>query len=211
MSRRAEAMGYSPFYQAIPEESELFRRLQVDPKLECVLSHLYPQGSRPLDLWETGREVEEVVGYIAEGSDLFRSREEAEQTLADLDNLIARACLDAYPGLVDRVAFIEKTLDQIEDRLRERVDPVLLAGAVEHGHWLFSSDTHFVAYELRRGYDGFGIVSPARVSAVAAILDHIEPGSIFDPETEDHLIEDLQSLKTLYQEAAKLGEAILVN
>jgi len=204
-------MGYSPYYQAIPVESELFRRLQVDRKLECVLFHLYPRGARPLDLLQDGQEeLEEDVDFLAERSKLFRSREEVEQTLADLIHLVDRACLDAYPGLMGRVVFIEKTLDQIEDRLKERVEPDRLAQAVKPGDWLFSCDSQFSPYKPG-GFGGFGIVSPARVRTVSAILENVEPGSIFDSEAEDYLIEDLQSLKTLYREAAELGEAILVD
>jgi hypothetical protein len=205
-------MGYSPFYQAIPEESELYRRLQVDRKLECVLRHLYPQGSRPFYLRETGEEeLERTVDFIAERSKLFLSWEEVEATLAVLSDLIDRACQDAYPGLIDRVVFIEKTLDRIEDRLQQRVDPGLLVQAVKPGGWLFSCDLQFSSYEPGLGYDRLGVVSSTRVRIVSAILEHIEPGAIFDAHVEDHLVEDLQNLKTLYREAAELGEAVLVD
>jgi len=205
-------MGYCPFYQAIPERCELFQRLRADRKLECVLSHFYAQGSRPFDLMECGEEGD-VVGWIAERSGLFHSRGEVEEVLADLINLIDRACRDADPGLMDRVVFIEKTLDQIEDRAYKHV--------IDHDRFrhiavprpLFSGDSYFIHHwdTGGMGFDPFMIVTRFKIQVVAEILPHLEPEHLFDADEEGHLVEDYRNLRDLYHRVAELGEVILVN
>ena len=48
-------MGYCPFYQALPEASDLCRILESDLKARTLLMRLFDYGSRPFDM----RELEE--------------------------------------------------------------------------------------------------------------------------------------------------------
>ena len=204
-------MGYSPFYQAVPEGSELFRSLRTDRKMEALLCYLFPHGGHPLDIREDQDLIDdpEMLDHLVKRSRHFESRAEAEETLEVLSGIIDRTC-QAHPGLIDRVAFIEKTLDLIEGRIKKRVDPDLLARTVQPEGWLFSSDSYFADPASHFDFNVFGIVSPSRVNAVSKILEGFEPDSLFD-EDEDHLRDDLQSLKHLYQKASRRGEAIIIH
>jgi hypothetical protein len=203
-------MGYSPFYQAIPEASDLYRGLEADPRMAQLLAYLFPYGSRPLDLWEDGELLNdpEALDHFVKWHPLFASRADAEATLHSLSQLIDRTS-ESYPGLIDRVAFVEKSLDQIEDRLRSRVEPALLGRALKSDGWLFSSEDLSPSETLQTLSQSFGIVSRSRVELVASVLDEIDGDSLFDQD-EDHLLDDLKSLKELYRIASELGEAILI-
>ena len=111
---------------------------------------------------------------------------------------------------MDRVAFVEKTSNQIEDRLKERLNPDILARVVPLDGWVFGSDSCFTTWEPGLGTNRFSVVSSSRVQLVSGLLDDVEAGSLFD-EDEDHLLGDFQGLKDLYREAASRGEAILIH
>jgi hypothetical protein len=99
-------MGYCRFYQALPESSDLCRRLETDLKMRTLLALLFPYESRPFDLWELDEsEMNSILDDAAESDEAFDSRLDVDETFAKLRHEIARA--DAlHSGLIDRTAFL---------------------------------------------------------------------------------------------------------
>ncbi len=204
-------MGFSLYYQAIPEGSGLFRLLAEDRGAELVLCSVFHNGGRPLDLRENDDfDDPDLLDPLVGDSEYFGTLAEAEQTMAALMEEIDRTCL-AHPGLMNRVMFVEKTSDLIERRLKERIDPGLLAREVTEGGWLFSSDSSFSNGEIVFSDLRLDVVTSPKIKRVSDLLERVESGSIFDEVREDHLLDDFRGLKELYREAADRGEAILIH
>ncbi len=121
-------MGHSLSFQALPEESRLFARLQNDAKVGTLVAQLFNCGGGPYT-WASLEDLDEALEGITEDMpQLFPSRAEAGRAMADLVAGLEEARA-AHPGLEYRRAFLEKTQWDIQDRLtrelarRGRADP----------------------------------------------------------------------------------------
>lgn len=199
-------MGYCPFYQALPDESDLARLLRTDRQSLALMTALFPNGSRPFDLWEVGEgEIGDTLDWLSEEDDVFASREEAERTLDHLRAEMERAT-SRHPGLVDRMAYLEKTQDDIEERLVQRF------GEESRPFWrdVIGGERPFAPEMVGEGLGQLWIVTPATVVEAARLLREIEPVSLFGDEDEDYILEDFRDWRALFLEAAERGEAVLV-
>jgi hypothetical protein len=197
-------MGYAPYYQAIPEQSDLFRQLQVDGKLVRLLECLFELGARPLDLDEAGQEdLDDTLEYLAfrESDTVFRSLEDAKQTLLKLRAGIEQANR-LSPGLIERRAFIEKVQDKIEERLALELQRRGTTDAADLARSLISGERHLAGR--------FWLVSAGLVSQAASLFRGIEPDTLFDRVAEDCLYDDYRDWRDLYLHAADRGEAIII-
>ncbi|MHB1555867.1 MAG: hypothetical protein ACYC61_00165 [Isosphaeraceae bacterium] len=200
-------MGYCPYYQAIPEDSELFARLRTDERMALVLDQFFPRGSRPLDLDEDEKRYEndEILDAIAQADgELFSSRDEVAEVFDALHALIAQA-ERAHPGLLGRTAFLDKTQDTIGASLVERLSAGGHADAREMADRIICGGERFA-----RGFEAR--LNPAEtVARIAEILLSIEAESLWNDEDElDDLGLDYGKLRNLYLAAAVKGEAVLV-
>ncbi len=200
-------MGYCPYYQAIPEDSELFARLRTDERMALVLDHFFPRGGRPLDLDEEPKrdENDEILDAIAEAAaERFSSRDEVAEVFDALHALIAQA-ERAHPGLLGRTEFLNKTQDSIGERLAERLTTLGQADAQATVDRIICGGESFA-----RGFEAR--LNPAEtVARIAEILLPIEAESLWNDEDElDDLGLDYGKLRNLYLAAAVKGEAVLV-
>jgi len=191
-------MGYAPYYQAIPEQSELFRGLQTDNQLAQLLANFFTLGSRPFDLDETGQEE---LDNVLHSQTFFRSQEDAISALERLRKGIEHANL-LSPGLIERSCYIEKTQDEIEKRLVEELRRRVAANPQTRPETWISGERLFAGE--------FRLVSAPLVSIAASLLQDIEPDLLFDRSGEDYLHDDYRHWRDLYLRAADRGEAILI-
>jgi hypothetical protein len=198
-------MGYSPYYQAIPEGSRLFSRLRANRRLATLMDQFFPSASRPLDLYEAGEdEVVEVLEAVVEmEGGLFASPADAGQALAELREEIARAEVQ-HPGLIARTAFLNKSQDDIEVRLVKRLTKRGRADAAA-----FVDALLFGAEDFAEGFQARLVPSELVAEAAAALRD-VEPELLFGAAEEDYHREDYRAWRRLYLEAGARGEAVLV-
>lgn len=197
-------MGCSTYYQAIPEESALFRELLSNRRLATVLDRFFISGDRPLDIDEAGsQEIDEALDDIrAHQPDEFRSRADVEAVLAELKAKIRRADVQ-HPGLIARTAFLEKCHDDIKERLIGYLDSTGRGDESELVHTMIFGKHHFC-----EGLQAECIPS-LTVMEVAALLRTIPPDVLYR-DHEDWSREDYEWWRELFLLAAERGEAILV-
>jgi hypothetical protein len=203
-------MGHSLSFQALPEESRLFARLETEPKLATLATQFFNCGGGPYT-WSSLEDLEEILEGVTEDMPaLFASRAEVERVFAELVREFEEARA-AHPGLEERRAFLEKTQWDISERLTRR----LRAGR-ETDQDEFVQAVLFGAELLTppgvRGPlgDGLRVVRRANVAEAARVLRAVAPGSLFDKDDEDWLYADFQSWRDMYLAAAKNGEVVVV-
>jgi hypothetical protein len=202
-------MGHSVSYQALPEASRVFVRLQNDPKFGTLVAQLFNHGGGAYT-WAALEDLDEILQGISEDfPHLFASRAEVDRIMADLVWVLEEA-RTAHPGLEDRRSFLENTQWDIEERLieklrrRKRADPDELAQAILFGAELLTP----VGVQGPLGY-GLRVVRRAGVVEAAQVLREVSPGSLYDDE-EDWLFQDFKSWRKMYLAAADKGEVVVV-
>jgi hypothetical protein len=203
-------MGHSVSFQALPEESRLFTRLQHDPKVGTLVATLFNCGGGAYT-WASLDDLDEILDGITEDvPELFPSRAEADRAMADLvaDLEEARA---AHPGLERRRTFLEASESDIEERLTRDL-----------GRKGFPSPDQFVQAILFGAEmltppgvqgplgAGLGVVRRAGVAEAARVLREVRPESLFRREEEDWLYCDFRAWRKMYLAAADQAEAVVV-
>lgn len=223
-------MGYCPYYQAIPENCDLFRLLDDDLQAAKLFTGFANCGARPLDLFEEGPEdVQDRLDYGYEGDVDFPSVADVKDAFQRLHHAIERS-VAANPGLMDRTAFLNKSQDEIERLLRLHAEalgdpeaiesvPRLLAGVRPFAEPLFDFVDRWneaaTAPEVGT-FSPFWLVPARHVQQAASFLRPLDFDRLIaiDPAlnsgTIEWLAEDYPAWRALYLQAANLGEAILV-
>ncbi len=194
-------MGVYRHYQAMPEDSQLARRLRTERPLCVLYTELI---HRPAGPYDTARlqsaEREEHLTEIA-GNPLFGSRAVVDRVYADLQAELARAA-NEFPGLPDRATYFK--LQDFDQQLAQVLAGIGRADADALVKTLVWGAGPFVP-------EGFGtsnvqlcIVSPSRVAEAAGLLQSI------DPELFDGWEEEWEAFRGVYVEAAARSEAIVI-
>jgi hypothetical protein len=204
-------MSTHSYYQSIPEESPLFRRLRADPRFHLLLAQLMILGPGPF-YWSDleANEIEGVLDWMT-GEGIFRSRDQADQVLADVRGEIGRA-LASDPEIRDRSAYIEQVHRELEEQLLaelERRGHVDRSDLVET--LLFGGPYADSSQALACGKPAFRLVPPTVVADGAAMLEPIEAAALFPKDRWDlYPAEEYARWRWLYLEASRLHTAILV-
>jgi hypothetical protein len=205
-------MGHCPYYQAIPEQSTLFRRLRDDHRLAALVDQVFALGGLPFvpDGSDAVRAaVQEALDDLtADRPDLFGSRGDAEATLDLFREELSRAEAES-PGLTFRTAFLGKNLHEIEERLVRALEDRGVAEAAARVGSLLRGVEEFAPGLYA---NGLSLVPASLAREGAALLRDLDLKAIIteDDDAFDWLAEDYPRWRDLYLQAAALVEAILV-
>src|SRR5262245_53761787 len=108
MGGRPSTMGLCLGYQALPEDSSLYRQLLDNRRIRELFALLFLYGGGPFAPTTLHiDDLSDVLEHLVEHSDVFESRSQAEVDARHLFELISRARA-RYPGLGDRRVYLEK-------------------------------------------------------------------------------------------------------
>jgi hypothetical protein len=203
-------MSYGAFYQAMPEESDLLRFVKEDRAAELLLEHLWCHGSRPLDLREMDEdEMEEVLNDAVEILG-FDDRVHVSRAFSKLESEIDRAC-EMFPGLMDRTVLVEQVHTELEANLGAKFECDGLPdprGLIRT--FLFGEAPLNPAYGWPN--DGLSWIASPTVELGSRVLGEVDPEVLYRGAGMGRdFRDDFRALRGLFQEAAALGEAILVH
>jgi hypothetical protein len=218
-------MGLCLGYQALPEDSALYRRLLDDRRVGELFARLFLYGGGPFAPRNlTFDDLSDLLDDLARHSEVFESRRQAEETARQLFDLVNRAIV-RYPGLENRRAYLDKAHTWIKERL--------LGEIKARGHRDRAGEP--LVERLIHGCEGFprpnpapllpifgdeappdlgpllplSVVPPPVVREGAEFLREFAPDDLF--EDPDHFLrEDYGPWRKLYLEAAERGELILI-
>lgn len=201
----------SVLYSAIPPSSSLYSRLQREKALNTLGCFIFADGFGIFDFFEIEPEdINETLENMFEVyPQLFESKLEVDRVVAELRSELTLT-RQAFPGIEDRTAILEKTSAEIEQRLVQELSSKQVANAkgivqkLLEGDRLFAPDL-FLAEEN----ESLGLISRKLVREGASLFQQINPKTLFAEDEEWHL-DDLENLKDLYLAADENNEVILV-
>ncbi|MEH2201345.1 hypothetical protein [Nostoc sp.] len=201
-------MGVSVLYSAIPPSSTLHSRLQREKALSLLVVSLFPYGCGIFRFFEIDpEEVNEILEDVIEThQETFGSELEADRVIAELRSEL-RLTRQAYPGIEDRIALLEKTSVEIEKRLSQELSRRKFANADEIVEKLMFGD-RTLAPTLLSIEESLGLISCELVSEGASIFRQIDPETLF--ARDESCFEDFEQWRNLYLLAAEKNEEILV-
>ncbi len=201
-------MGVSVLYSAIPPGSTLYARLQHEKALSILVVYLFPYGCGIFRFFEIDpEEINEILEDVIEThQETFGSEREADRVITELRSEL-RLTRQAYPGIEDRRASLEKTSVEIEKRLSQELSRRKVANADEIVGKLMFGDQN-LAPTLLSTEDSLGLISRDLVSEGASILRQIDPETLFT--RNEWCFEDFERWRNLYLLAAEKNEEILV-
>ena len=197
-------------YSAIPPSSELYSRLQSQKALARLLVWLFPYGCGIFRFFEVEPdEIYEILENVVEVyPDIFESKLELDRVIAEFRSQLTLT-RQAFPGIEDRTAMLEKCVDEIEQRLVQELTTRQVADAREIVQKLLEGDRTFAPDLLSPEDETLGLISRELVREGASIFRQIVPRTMF-AENEDWYLKQLQELKDLYLAADEHNEVILV-
>ena len=200
------------FCQALSETSALFKRMQTDARIYALYVALLPLGNGPFHPSEFDPdELADTLDHLEQTEPaLFTTSQAVTQTLDELKREIREAC-KRYPGVELRACFLDKTYEEIYERLSGRLTVDQEESLPSVLPLLFSGDPQSITpIGMDESNGRLGVVSAALVHQAASVLQGLPPEELFDPEAEDWLVEDYGSWRTVYLEAAMRDEAIVI-
>jgi hypothetical protein len=217
-------MGVSILYSAIPVDSLLYARLQQEKALSILMISLFTCGCGIFRFFEINpEEIDEILADVIERHrETFGSELEANQAIAEFRSELSRT-RQAYSGIEDRMALLEKSSIEIEMALLEKssieIEKRLLheltkrqiandSGIVKR--LMFADQT--LAPNLLPVGESLGLISRELVSEGASIFRQINPETLFaiDEEWEGWCLSHLERWRGLYLAADENNEIILV-
>jgi hypothetical protein len=203
-------MGCSILYSAIPPNSSLYLRLQSEKALSILVASLFPYGCGIFRFFEIEpEEIDEIIENVIEiHQEVFESKLELDRVIAEFRSQLTLT-RQAFPGIEDRTAMLEKCVDEIEQRLVQELTTRQVADAKEIVQKLLEGDRTFASDLLSPEDETLGLISRELVREGASIFRQIVPKTMF-AENEDWYLEQLQELKDLYLAADEHNEVILV-
>ncbi|OYD97232.1 hypothetical protein CDG77_07710 [Nostoc sp. 'Peltigera membranacea cyanobiont' 213] len=201
-------MGVSVLYSAIPPSSTLYARLQREKALSLLVVSLFPYGCGIFRFFEIDpEEVNEILeDFIETHQETFGSELEADRVISEL-RFELRLTRQAYPGIEDRTALLEKTSVDIGERLSQELSRRNVANADEIVDKLMFGDKT-LAPTLLSTEESLGLISYELVSEGASIFRQIDPETLF--ARDESCFEDFERWRNLYLLAAEKNEEILV-
>lgn len=205
-------MGVSVLYGAIPPGSMLYARLQREKALSILVVSLFPYGNGIFSFFEIEpEEINETLEEVIEAyQDIFGSELEAAQIIDEF-RFELRRTRQAYPGIEDRTASLEKSSIEIGERLSQELSRRQIANANETVQRLMFGD-QTLAPALLPTEESLGLISRELVREGASLLRQINPEMLFlrDEGWEGKCLDDLEEWRSLYLTADKKNEEILV-
>jgi len=205
-------MGVSVLYSAIPPSSTLYARLQGDKALSILVFSLFPHGCGIFRFFEIyPEEIDEILEYFIEThQEIFGSELEADRVIAQLRSEL-RLTRQAYPGIEDRRASLEKSSAEIKESLSQELSRRNVANADEIVEKLMFGD-QTLAPTLLSAEESLGLISRELVSEGAGILQQIDPETLFtrDEGQEGWYLDHFKQWRDLYLSADENNEEILV-
>ncbi|MEH2019085.1 hypothetical protein [Nostoc sp.] len=205
-------MGVSVLYSAIPPDSLLYARLQSQKALSILVVSPFPYGCGIFRFFEIEpEEINEILEDVIEThQETFGSELEADRVIAQFRSEL-RLTRQAYPGIEDRRASLEKSSVEIEKRLSQELSRRKFANAHKIVEKLMFGD-QTLAPTLLSADESFGLISRELVSEGAGILRQIDPETLFarDEGRERWYLDHFERWRDLYLSAAEKNEEILV-
>lgn len=198
-------------YSAIPPSSELYSRLQSEKALNFLVDFVFTDGGGIFRFFEIDpEEIDDGFENIVRGyPKIFKSQLELERVIADLRSLLTLT-RQTFPGIEDRTATLEKSWQEIEERLVQELLKKQVTNAEELVQKLLEGDRTFAPNLLSAGgYESLRLISRELVKEGASIFRQIDPKTLF-AENEGWYLDDLEDLKDLYLAADEHNEVILV-
>ncbi len=204
-------MGVSVIYSAIPLSSTLYTRLQREKPLAILMVSLFSYGCGIFNFFEIEpEEVNEILEEVIEAhQDTFGSELDADQVIAEFRTEL-RLTRKAYPGIEDRTASLEKTSNEIEERLSQELSRRQIENANKIVEKLIFGDQS-LAPNLLPEAESLGLISRELVSEGARILRQIDPETLFAYEGKDRwCVDHFSEWRDLYLAADEKNEEILL-
>ncbi|MEH2144953.1 hypothetical protein [Nostoc sp.] len=200
-------MGVSVLYSAIPPCSTLYARLQSEKALSILIVSLFPYGCGIFRFFEIEpEEINEILEDVIEThQETFGSQLEADWVVAELRSEL-RLTRQAYPGIEDRTALLEKTSVEIEKRLSQELSRRKVANADEIVEKLMFGDQTLAP--MLSTEESLGLISRELVSEGANIFRQIDSETLFT--RDEWYFDDFKQWRDLYLSAAEKNEEILV-
>jgi hypothetical protein len=205
-------MGVSILYSAIPPGSDLYKRLNEERAFAILMSSLFVYGNGIFRFFEIeSEEVEEILEWVVESQqDTFGSELEVSSWINEFRSELDRT-RNAHPGVEDRTASLEKTADEIQQRLLQELIEKQIDDAGEIANKLIYGD-RTLAPHLLPEQDSLGVVSRLLVRLGATILQEIYPETLFTPDElqEEWASDHYRRWRNLYLAANENNEEILI-
>ena len=204
-------MGLSIHYQALPEQSTLFKRLQTEKAFNTLFYHLFKGGNGILDMFDLDKEErEEILEWMVEDEEVFSSEVEVERYLNEL--CLELKCAEAvHPGLVNRHAYLEKDHQYIEELLSQELKRKELNNYIDYLEKLLYSNQK-LAPKLHEQYEDQLLLVPSSVIQDSSLMLHEVEKAWF--EITGGIFEDrwgrIQRWIKFYIESADKGEAVVI-
>lgn len=200
-------------YRAIPPNSTLYARLQHEKALSILVNDLFSYGNGIFSFFEMDSgEIDEILkGVIEAHQDVFDSTGKAEQVVAEFRSELDQI-RQAYPGIEDRTAMIEQSVDEIEKCLVQQFKERQIQNPDEIVERLLFGDQSLAPDLLTEEDEPLGIISRELVREGASLLRRINPETLYtgDARWDEWGLEHLNYWRELYFVADKMNEAILV-
>jgi hypothetical protein len=200
-------------YSAIPPSSTLYSRLQEEKALSILVSDLFSYGNGIFRFFEIDpEEIDEILeGVIETHQDVFDSTGKAEQIVAEFRFELDKT-RQAHPGIENRTAMIEQSVDEIEKCLVQQFKARQIQNPEEIVERLLFGDQSLSPDLLTEEDEPLGIISRELVREGASLLRQINPETLYtgDAKWDEWGLEHLKHWRELYFVADKIDEAILV-
>lgn len=201
----------SVLYSAIPPSSNLYSRLQSEKALNTLVCFILTDGFGIFDFFEIEpKDIDETLENMLEVyPKIFESKLEVDRVVAELQSELTLT-RQAFPGIEDRTAMLEKSSAEIEQRLVQELSRRQVANAEEFVQKLLEGDRLFAPDLFPAEEDeSLGLISRELVREGASLFQQIDPKTLF-AEDEEWYLDDLENLKDLYLAADENNEVILV-
>ncbi|MBW4573682.1 MAG: hypothetical protein KME08_00180 [Aphanothece sp. CMT-3BRIN-NPC111] len=205
-------MGTSIYYQALPEQTSLFKRIQTEKPISTIFRELSPFRNGIFYIFELDKEeLDDILDWLVEYEEVFDSRADVDRCLNELYMELERA-KTSHPGLTEPNAYLDNTQTVIEERLSQELKRRQLDNCIGYVEKLLYGDQE-LAPQLFDEYDEqLSLVPSSLVQEGTRVLRDIEPEVLFEVagNREEHYFNDFQWWREFYLEAAARGEAVII-
>jgi hypothetical protein len=176
-------MGVCIMYSAIPPSSTLYQKLQHNKALAILVSDTFTYGSGTFSFFEISPdEVTEILESVVDAHlDLFDSKNKADQIIAEFRAEINKT-RRRYPGIENRTAMLEKSVDAIEQCLLQQLGQRQIPNAEQIIEKLFFGDRSLAPNLLTPADQSLGLISGDLVREGAFLLKPIDPETLYTGE-----------------------------
>ncbi|MEH1814855.1 MAG: hypothetical protein V7K26_24695 [Nostoc sp.] len=180
---------------------------QSQKALSILVVSLFPYGCGIFRFFEIDpEEINEILEDVIEThQETFGSELEADRVISEL-RFELRLTRQAYLGIEDRRASLEKTSVEIEKRLSQELSRRKFANADEIVEKLMFGNRTLAP--MLSTEESLGLISRELVSEGASIFRQIDPETLF--AKDESCFEDFERWRNLYLLAAEKNEEILV-